>query len=193
MEYLDKLPEECRVQKAGTAKKGEELLKDMAVCGIETVVLKYRHPEFPYVQPIPSTPVSDEDCTFHKITSLPLESNERGEISMACTLRGIIGKDPDKVSNKQIRRALKKNAAKLLETTRDFSANCSSEDFQDIDFESMYDKIMESDKCMAIEIIRQAANAELYEDKEDLDNNDHVEEQNKDIDKGVMEVVEEQM
>ena len=142
--------------------KGEELFNLLAFCGIEGVVLKYRYPEFPYAHTIPSTPVSDADCTFSKIRSLPEETNERGGRTMACSLRGIIGKDPDKVSNNQIRRALKKNAAKLLETTGDFSANCSNEDFQYIDFLTLVDKLRKSDSCLNIEIIKHTTNMELY-------------------------------
>ena len=194
MKYLDKLPEMCRDQNALKDKKGEDLLKFWGICGVEGVVVKYRFPEFPYAHAIPSTPVSDADCTFSKIMSLPLETNERGGRAMACSLRGIIGKDPDKVSNNQIRRTLKKNAAKLLETTGDFSANCSSKDFQGIDLLTMFEKIKDQDNCLIIELIKQRANGELYEeDEEDLDDNGSDEIQNEASDKGVMEVIKEQM
>ena len=194
MKYLDKLPEMCRDHNTVMEMKGEDLLNYLAACGIETVVLKYRYPEFPHADDIPSTPVPDADCTFSKIMSLLVEK-ERGELSMACSLRGIIGKDPDKVSNNEIRRTIKNNAAKLLETARNFSDNCSSEDFQDTDFLTLVDKIVESDKCMIIGMIKHRANAELYEDddEEDFDNNDSDEKKNEVNDKGVMEVIKEQM
>ena len=167
MKYLDELPERCKVNYSNVTLKGEELFRHLSSCGLEAMILKIRHPDLPVIMDIPNITVSDADCTYSKIRQL--EVHDKVNLSLACSLRGIIGKDPETISDNKIRRTAWKNAEKLWNTTKDYSQNCSREEFKDFGVEDYVNGMVEQNECLIIEMIRNSAIPRELEQEDESD------------------------
>ena len=153
--YIDELPEIVKELPSITTMRGDKLLTFLGRYTLEMVIFKFRHPDFPFASDIPTSPVSEADCTYSKLKAQ--ENSDKTQGVMACLLRGIIGRHPDTIGDNEIKKTFKKNLEDFMETITSYDLNCSREEFENIDAEAILKQ--KQDDCIFIEILKHAAYA----------------------------------